>query len=368
MSVDTFHSVGVDTDIVTGVDPYIIQIIDFDLNTDNIIPPSGFREETSKMTSKTSIQLVKPLGERFYLCSTVAGKPLLWKDDNRKISPNITIYQNMSVTLYKPKTVEENNYTYLRSDHVQILPTNLPTKAMDNTAMEDLVATFYKDRKLTTLETLNKEDQEIIIRLIKVFPAVNKQDWGTKSACKVVDRSGGRAMFFLKYVTDLEEGRSYKVTGMKRLTRIFVSTKDTRFQLQQDDDLTWAEFGEVVLRAKVEFVSDISIQQVCWAHYHQAASCSHCTKSPSTNKSVKWTMTGVMVVRPLLEDGTGDAADDVEDVTINVDGTSLFGPELKLNDLNRLIAAAQRMEGLNYEIHYDIWAGKNWAAIVKKIE
>ena len=152
VSVDTFHSVGVDTDIVTGVDPYIIQIIDFDLNTDNIIPPSGFREETSKMTSKTSIQLVKPLGERFYLCSTVAGKPLLWKDDNRKISPNITIYQNMSVTLYKPKTVEENNYTYLRSDHVQILPTNLPTKAMDNTAMEDLVATFYKDRKLTTLQ------------------------------------------------------------------------------------------------------------------------------------------------------------------------------------------------------------------------
>ena len=69
-------------------------------------------------------------------------------------------------------------------------------------------------------------------------------------------------------------------------------------------------------------------------------------------------MTGVMVVRPLLEDGTGDAADDVEDVTINVDGTSLFGPEMKLNDLNRLIAAAQRMEGLNYEIHYDIWAGK----------
>ena len=60
--------------------------------------------------------------------------------------------------------------------------------------------------------------------------------------------------------------------------------------------------------------------------------------------------------------------DDVEDVTINVDGTSLFGPEMKLNDLNRLIAAAQRMEGLNYEIHYDAWAGKNWAAIVKKIE
>ena len=36
----------------------------------------------------------------------------------------------------------------------------------------------------------------------------------------------------------------YKATGMKRLTRIFVSTKDTRFQLQQDDDLTWTEFAE----------------------------------------------------------------------------------------------------------------------------
>ena len=69
-----------------------------------------------------------------------------------------------------------------------------------------------------------------------------------------------------------------------------------------------------------------------------------------------------------MEDGSGDAAEDEEDITITVDGASLFGPEMKLNDLKRLIAAAQRMEGLNYEIHYDIWAGKNWAAIVKKIE
>ena len=199
-----------------------------------------------------------------------------------------------------------------------------------------------------------------------MFPAVNKQDWGMKSACKVVDRSGGRATFFIKYVPDLEEGRTYKVTGMKKLTKIFVSTKDTKFQLQQDDDLTWNDFGEVVLRAKVEFVSDINIQQVCQAHHHQATSCSHCTKFHS--KSVKWSMTGVMVVRPLMEDGSGDAAEDEEDITITVDGASLFGPEMKLNDLTRLIAAAQRMEGLNYEIHYDVWAGKNWAALVKKID
>ena len=70
-------------------------------------------------------------------------------------------------------------------------------------------------------------------------------------------------------------------------------------------------------------------------------------------------MTGLLVGTP------AEAGD--EDLQIQVDEPSLFGPSVNCNNLNMVLVAAENMEGKNYRIHYEIWRGKKWASQMSEI-
>ena len=225
-----------------------------------------------------------------------------------------------------------------------------------------------KGRQEVTLLNLSSPDQEIIVKIYKIFPAKAGQ-FGPRSTVKVADRGGrsGRIMMIPASIKSLVEGKTYVVTGLKKLSShdgglLFADTRGTRLTETSDEGLEWAKFGDVTVKAQIHFISDINHKEVCVDHRHEVNKCGFC---PGIGiRQTTWTMSAVIMASPLDPLADGDAEDKI---FIHVDGPRLFKDDMKFNDIDRIISAAMRMDEKKVSISYDNYSGKKWAVQITDI-
>ena len=160
------------------------------------------------------------------------------------------------------------------------------------------------------------------------------------------------------------EKQTYWVSGMKNIggsdSLLFAETRDTRVIEIADQDVDWNKFGEETTKAKVLFIADIKQLEVCLAHRIAADNCEFCKSSAGHQRTV-WTMSGMIVAEAI--DGEGDTS-----LNLFVDGPTLFGTDKKLNDLNKIHSAAEKIEGRTFIIDFDNFSGRKYAAMMSEIE
>ena len=245
-------------------------------------------------------------------------------------------------------------------------PVTLPCQAFDPKEKEALIAAFGLRQVENGLSKTMREDQEVVIKVMKIFAAKKNHYGAVRSSVKVTDPAGNSARFILssKFIKQMGEKQTYWVSGMKNIggsdSLLFAETRDTRVIEIADQDVDWDKFRDETTKAKVLFIADIKQLEVCLAHRIAADICEFCKSSAGYQKTV-WTMSGLIVAEAI--DSEGDKS-----LNLFVDGPTLFRTDKKFNNLNKIHSAAEKIVGQTFIIDFDNFSGQKYAALMSEIE
>ena len=128
---------------------------------------------SSKMSTKLNLLPLEHIEGKFFLCQKADGSPVIYRDE-KKMLVNVTMGSS-TLVLFKPAEVDEGTFQYLRSAYATVKPIKLPCQAVVKEDKEELITNFREGRVEIQLANLEQEDQEVIIKIVKIFPAKPKR-------------------------------------------------------------------------------------------------------------------------------------------------------------------------------------------------